>query len=174
MFITKDKYNKDIKEAIEDGKIYSNLTIEKLKSRIESQEDLIFKYKDSNRELEAEVNVLNGLKNSYHKNIKTEVELEGMKIKLESQIDTNERLHSLIKEREEAITSQEESNYKKGYADGVADGVRKINEITAKDRENAMKVAMVSAASHTNIDTMKEINNEFRLTEGSSSVKKSK
>ncbi len=71
-----------------------------------------------------------------------------------------------LKDRENKLESKEEGRYKTGYADGVADGVRKISEITQKDRDNAMKIAMVSAASHTPLANIKEINSEYRLTEG--------
>ena len=72
-----------------------------------------------------------------------------------------------LREKESQINDQEEGSYKKGYADGVADGVRKINEITQKDRDGAMKVAMVAAASHTPVENMKEVNNALRITDGS-------
>lgn len=72
-----------------------------------------------------------------------------------------------FKDREAKLESKEEGRYKAGYADGVADGVRKISEITQKDRDNAMKIAMVAASSHTPVQNMKEVMNVNRqLTAG--------
>lgn len=42
-----------------------------------------------------------------------------------------------------------EERYKTGYSDGLADGLRKIHEITAEDRKQAMQVAALAASSHT-------------------------
>lgn len=60
-----------------------------------------------------------------------------------------------IAERLRAVEEEETDKYQEGYADGVADGLRKAHEITRKDREDAMKVAMVAAASHTLADTVR-------------------
>lgn len=88
-------------------------------------------------------------------------------------IDVAEK--SLAK-REKRLFDTEEGKYKEGYSDGVADGVRKINEITAVDRENMAKVAMVSAASHTSPEVMREINSSvdsITETESNAQAKKS-
>ena len=77
-----------------------------------------------------------------------------------------EKRQAKLNERETKLDTADNASYKNGYADGVSDGVREISKITQKDRDNAMKIAMVSAASHTPVDNIKEINNELRLSEG--------
>lgn len=84
-----------------------------------------------------------------------------------SKKDSLERKEAKLKDREDRLGEEEEGEYKRGYADGVADGVRKINEVTAKDRENAMSVAMMAAASHSSPEVVKELNNNVKsLAEG--------
>jgi cell division protein FtsB len=80
--------------------------------------------------------------------------------------ETLDAREAKLKDRESKIGLEEEGEYKRGYADGVSDGVRKINDITQKDRDNAFKVAMVSAASHTDPRIVSEINNVQALTAG--------
>lgn len=98
---------------------------------------------------------------------KKEIELgdkEALLTALKEGLDTKE---AKLKEREARLLEEEDIKDKAAYADGLADGLRKAHEITEKDRENAMKIAMVSAASHTPTETMKELNNVHQLTTGS-------
>ena len=73
-----------------------------------------------------------------------------------------------LDEREEKLADAETTKKMTAYADGLADGLRKAHEITEKDRENALKVAMVSAASHTSPEIMKELNSVHKITTGDS------
>lgn len=66
-----------------------------------------------------------------------------------------DKRESNIAERLRAVEEEETNKYQEGYADGVADGLRKAHEITEKDRENAIKVAMVAAGSHSLADTVR-------------------
>lgn len=99
---------------------------------------------------EAELSALREARSDENKLAKLALELEDKQIIIEQKAVLLESREKRVTDRENAINSKEEANYKKGYADGVADGLRRISEITAKDRDNAMKVAMVAAASHTN------------------------
>lgn len=97
-----------------------------------------------------------------------DLELKKKEIKLaqqESELEANiEALEANIKANE----GKEDMNYKKGYSDGIADGLREVGKITAKDRENSMKVAMIAASSHTPVANLKEINNAHQITAGTS------
>lgn len=79
-----------------------------------------------------------------------------------------DRREKSLDERENKLADAEETKKMAAYADGLADGLRKAHEITEKDRENALKVAMVSAASHTSPETMKELNSVHQITAGDS------
>lgn len=103
--------------------------------------------------------------------LRAKIEAEDLASALSKTKELQDKREKQLNERAEKIDSEEEANYVKGYADGIADGLRKVHEITEKDRDNLAKVAMVAAASHTDIATMKEINSEFRLTAGSTDKK---
>lgn len=87
---------------------------------------------------------------------------------LKAKEESLDRREKLLDKREEKLADAEETKKMAAYADGLADGLRKAHEITEKDRENALKVAMVSAASHTSPETMKELNNVHQITTGNS------
>lgn len=149
-------------------------TLEKgLERKTEALEAAEDKYKATidrkNREievLEAKVEVLEEEREEVRDVVKQKIDADDQLALLQSKKESIDKRTALLNDREAKIGSKEEGEYKKGYADGVADGVRKINEITQKDRDNAMKVAMVAAASHTPVANMKEINNVQALTSG--------
>lgn len=118
--------------------------------------------------LEAEVEVYEADREEARELIKTGIKNEDQKAALDARKEQLDAKESTLRSRESSIDSKEETNYKKGYADGIADGLRKISEITAKDREDAMKIAMVSAASHTPTANLKELNSVHQITAGSS------
>lgn len=134
------------------------------------QEDLQEQESDYERKissLETKIEVLEEDRDEVRDVLKKEIEVndrESAVIALKEGLD---KKAAKIKERESQLDSEEESNFKKGYADGIADGLRKISEITAKDREDAMKIAMVSAASHTPTANLKELNSVHQITAGS-------
>lgn len=118
--------------------------------------------------LEAEVEVYEADREEARELIKTGIENEDQKAALDARKKQLDAKEATLRDRESKIDSKEETNYKKGYADGIADGLRKISEITAQDRQDAMKIAMVSAASHTPTANLKELNSVHQITEGSS------
>lgn len=71
-----------------------------------------------------------------------------------------------LDQREAELDNEENKLKKVSFADGMAEGLRKAHDITKEDRKDAMKVAMVAAASHTPLDTVKEINSVQQLTAG--------
>lgn len=149
-------------------------------------------YEDGKEEFEAEVEELKATIKSKNRKISSlETELEVLKKEKVDARDVvtkrlaNESHAAYLTVREEAVTKKEakvaareeavataevseaDKQYKSGYADGIADGVRKISEITQVDRQNAMDVAMVSAASHTQPETVKAV------LDGSKAIKSS-
>lgn len=71
----------------------------------------------------------------------------------EKMVAAREREHgkfaTALKEVQNEAKEEIEAKYQVGYSDGLADGLRKIHEITAEDRKNSMQVAALAAASHT-------------------------
>lgn len=143
-----DKHELEL-EKINDN---HNATTSKLNRKIEIAEtkvDILEKERDEVRDV-----------------VKQQLDNDDKEMVLDARKDSLDSKEAALKDRENKLESKEEGRYKTGYADGVADGVRKISEITQKDRDNAMKIAMVSAASHTPLQNIKEINSEYRLTAG--------
>lgn len=121
------------------------------------------------KNLQSEIDILNKERKNARKLTSKRIELEDREALLEANEESIERRIEFLNDRETKIGDKEEGQYKMGYADGVADGVRKINEVTAQDRENAMRVAMVAAASHSTPEVIRELNNGTKaLTEGTS------
>lgn len=54
-------------------------------------------------------------------------------------------LRTSATKREEAVRNE---GFKSGYADGVADGLRKVHELTAQDRELVNKLATIAIAKN--------------------------
>lgn len=131
---------------------------------IRKLDDRIAHLEEENERKNARIEVLQDERDEVREIAKQQMINEDNLAILESRKATLDERESKLKDQESKLSDKEESNYKKGYADGVADGVRKISEITQEDRNNAMKIAMVSAASHTPVNNLKEVNSEFRLT----------
>ena len=176
VIISEEKLNNQIEAArhagIAVGIEKSATQVKDLKKAVKNRDEQITELKDDNalalkkknreiERLEAEVEVYEADREEARELIKTGIKNEDRKEQLDA-------MDSALRSRENNINSKEETNYKKGYADGIADGLRKISEITQGDRDNAMKIAMVSAASHTPTANLKELNSVHQITAGSS------
>ena len=133
--------------------------LEALGDKLEAKRAEVKALTKKNRELQTEVEILNDERDDVREAIKLKMELDDKEVVLAAMKELQDKREAKLKDRENRLGTEEDKRYKEGYADGVADGVRKINEITAKDRENAMKVAMVAAASHSTPEVIKELNN---------------
>ena len=141
-----------------------NRSIKRLSDELKDATEL---HEDELNRLQKKIELFEEQREELRDAYKTQVENDDKAAALEAIKEGLDRKQAAIRDRESKLNSEEEHNYKKGYADGVADGLRKIGEITAKDRENAMKIAMVSAASHTPTANLKELNDVHKLTDGS-------
>lgn len=165
--LTQEELDERFDNAYEDGKSEQAYEVEELEEKVESQKAQI---KELNRKLKrqaTEIEALEEDRDEVAEVVKQKLENDNTVVILEAKKEALDRLDKELKDRESKVGKKEDGEYKKGYADGVADGVRKINEITAVDRENAMKVAMVAAASHSSPDVIKELNSNVKgLTAG--------
>ena len=142
----KEKEIESVKERLSDLDESSNNKINKLNDIIDVYEE----ERDEAREV-----------------VKAQIENADTEASLEAVKEAQDRREAALKDRAARLEEAEAGEYKKGYADGVADGVRKISEITQKDRDGAMKIAMVAAASHSTPEVIKELANGTKaLTEG--------
>ena len=183
MFISKEslnnkvesRYHEGVKEGLNRGKKH----VKELEREVESMQDRLYALERSSSrreaELESHIDILEDLnaaledeRTEYQATVAQRLENEDLKSQLKAQKGILGSREAALGEREALIGSKEEGNYKKGYADGLSDGLRKIGEITQKDRDNAMKIALVSASSHTPIDNLKEINSVHQITPGNS------
>lgn len=156
-------YNQGYETAVKDHE----KTICELKDLKVSHKEL----QDKINRLRTQVKVLEEEREEHRDMVLLKLANEDETALLDAQKEQIRKAQERLEESESLLAEAEEGNYKKGYADGIADGLRKVHEITAKDREDAMKIAMVSAASHTSTDNLKELNNVHQLTEGSKSTK---
>lgn len=175
VLISKDKL-RDIKaESYRDGREEGRKDSDaKYKEKIQSLEVKAIETKSELEKSNAELKVLRADRDKVREVLKKEMENKDLEIQLVNMKSLQDKREERLNKRSNELDSEEEANYKKGYADGVADGLREVHKITQGDRDNLAKIAMVAAASHTSIETIKEVNSEFRLTEGSTSAKKAK
>ena len=144
--------------AVKDAKRDFKNEIEALGDKLDAKKAEVKALTKKNKELQTEVEVLNNDRDDVREVISLRMEIDDKEAALSTMKELQDRREAKLKDRENRLGTEEDKRYKEGYADGVADGVRKINEITAKDRENAMKVAMVAAASHSTPEVIKELN----------------
>ncbi len=145
-----------------------NKTIAGLREDIEEQDGT---YNKAVEKLTATIEVYEADRDEARDVIKQKMANDDKEVVIQQFKEQLDERQAKLKTREAKIGQEEEGEYKRGYADGVSDGVRKISEITQGDRDNAMKVAMVAAASHTPVENIKELNNVHQLTAGSDSKK---
>lgn len=145
----------------EDGKSEYEGELDEAQDTIDEQKATI---KSKNRkiaELEVELEVLNKQKTDARDVVTKRLANENVAADLNAREELVAKREKTVNEREEKVAakevSEEDKQYKAGYADGVSDGVRKIGEITAADRKDAMDVAKISAASHSNSETVKAV-----------------
>ena len=173
------RYHEGVKAGIEKGEASSKKRLEDLEKSIEKKNKEIERIKENAEEadesanrqierLEAKIEVLEEERDDVREVVKKSMENEDLTAVLTAKKEGLDKREAKLKDRESKLADEEDAKSKASYADGLADGLRKAHEITQKDRENAMKVAMVSAASHTPAETMKELNNVHQLTAGSS------
>ena len=168
VFISKDKLDKQVAKSFRDG-VKSGK--DEQRKQLKQFEINQIQMRDQIEVKDAELNVLRSTRQDSLTLMKSKIDTEDLVVKVNKIKELQDKREKELDKRTELVTSEEEKNYVKGYADGVSDGLHKIHEITEKDRDNMAKIAMVAAASYTSIDNMKEINNEFRLTEGSTNKK---
>lgn len=173
-----DREDKAFNKGIKYGEKASKERIENLENALAKKDKALGKlqtqyddYVESSdaqaKKYEAKIDVLESDRDDVREVVKKSMENEDTAAVLAAKEELIAKREETLAEREEALEDKEEKNYKSGYADGSADMARKINEITQKDRDNAMKVALVSASSHTPVENMKEINRNVKsLTTG--------
>ena len=170
-------YNEGFDAGVKKGEVASKKRLEDLEKSVEKKNKEIERLKEDAQEaeesanrqierLEAKIEVLEDERDDVREVVKKTMENEDLTAVLTAKKEGLDKREAKLKDRESKVGQEEEGEYKRGYADGVADGVRKINEITAGDRENAMKVAMVAAASHSTPEVVREVTNVKGLASG--------
>mgnify|MGYP001608080527 CR=1 FL=1 len=159
--VKQDERDEAYNNGYEDGKSEYEGQLEESEETVIEQKATI---KSKNRkiaELEVELEVLNKQKSEARDVVTKRLANENIAADLKAREELVAKRETSVVEREEKLAtkevSEEDKQYKAGYADGVSDGVRKIGEITAADRKDAMDVAKISAASHTSSETLKAV-----------------
>lgn len=161
--VKQDERDEAYNRGYEDGKAEYESELEEAQETVVEQKATI---KSKNRkiaELEVELEVLNKQKSDARDVVTKRLANENVAAYLKVREELVAKRETKVGEREEKVATTEvstkDSQYKAGYADGISDGVRKIGEITAADRKDAMEVAKISAASHTTSETVKAVLN---------------
>ncbi len=161
--VKRDERDEAYNNGYEDGKAEYEGELDEAQETVVEQKATI---KSKNRkiaELEVELEVLNKQKSDARDVVTKRLANENVAADLKAREELVGKRETKIAEREEKVANTEvstkDSQYKAGYADGISDGVRKIGEITAADRKDAMEVAKISAASHTTSETVKAVLN---------------
>lgn len=163
-----ERAKEQYRDGVEEGKKTSKTRIESLEAGLERKEKLATKLQTQVTELKEIIEVHEEERDKARDVVKQQIKNEDLESMLEAKQEMLDEREARIKDQLTELDSAESKVKQSAYADGLADGLRKAHEITAQDRENAMKIAMVSAASHTPTETMKELNNVHQLTAGSS------
>lgn len=171
IFTTKKKQEAQLNAARKECLKKLKAESRRLKETVQSYEIEITEKANKIEKLDIKVDMLECERDDVHSVMRQKLDQEDTALVLDQKKKALDARESRLNERSDVIDSEEEANYVKGYADGIADGLRKVHEITAEDRNNLSKIAMVSAASHTSAETFKEINNDLRITEGSKNKK---
>lgn len=175
VILTQKELTERAKEQYDDGKETgmksSKIRIEGLEAGIERKDKSLQKVQIELAEAREAIEVHEEMRDKSRDLVMQRIKNDDAAALLDARKDTLDEREARVKDLESRLETKTDSAYKGAYADGAADMARKIGDITQADRDNAMKIAMVSAASHTNVDTMKEINSEYRLTEGTSNKK---
>lgn len=109
----------------------------------------ITKKNEAINELNDRLSVFQELENNRVEQQVTAIELSAREELLDAQEAQFSDFKKELKANKEEANELAEAKYKTGYSDGLADGLRKIYEITADDRKQAMQVAALAASSHT-------------------------
>lgn len=169
--VKQDERDEAYNRGYEDGKEEYADELENAQETVEEQKATLKKKNREIANLNTELEVLNKQKNDARDVVTKRLANENIAADLKAREELVAKRETKVQTREDAVSnsevSEEDKQYKSGYADGIADGVRKIGEITQVDRQNAMDVAMVSAASHTQPETVKVV------LDGSKAIKSS-
>ena len=154
-------------DGVKDGESFTEDRIESLEKGIKKKEKTIEILDRELGDANLRVEVLEEERDDVRDVVKQQIANADEESSLQAIKDGLDKREAKLKDRAARLEEDEAGEYKKGYADGVADGVRKISEITQEDRNQAMKVAMVAAASHSTPEVIKELSRGTnQLTEG--------
>mgnify|MGYP001278448323 CR=1 FL=1 len=170
ILIHEDEFDARLNEAYDDAvqteEFESAKRAEKAEAELEKRDAAIGILKRKSDIAKAQIAVLEEEREEVRAMVTKDMELQDMQALLTQREELLNKKEDRLKDRLNEVTDEEEGQYKRGYADGVADGVREIHNVTSQDRENAMKVAMVAAASHTSAEVVKELNNNVKSITG--------
>lgn len=170
-FISRDKLKTKLESKWHDG-VKEGLA--RGKKQINTLEIAAVERQDKLDKATAELKVLRADRDKVRTVMQTEMEQADNAFVLAKQKQLQDARDKRLDEREAKIGDEESSLYKGAYADGVADGLRRIGEITKEDRDNMAKIAMVSAARGTDPAAVQGVADALRITEGTPTTTKAK
>lgn len=175
IFTTRETVEKEVKEKLEvkyrldKGKLNKEITtkdtiISKLESKIEVLQSDIKGVKE-------ERDYYKGLEVDRVKLLQDKKQLVIEKEDLDEEIKLYVRRNERLDKKEQRLSELENDEYKKGYADGLADGLRKAHDITREDRKYMTMIAMSTNQSKAIETSMKALESGYGNSEDSKSTK---
>lgn len=154
---------------LENVRVGHRLAEGKLKKEIATKEALVG-HRDSKIELlEAKITDLETQRDYFKglENDREKLEAEKKVIKIDREDLTEDKKlyeHRLerFKKREAELEETENGEYKKGYSDGLADGLRKAHDITREDRKYLTMIAMSTNQSEAIKTSQKALEGGFK------------
>lgn len=111
-------------------------------------DDLTNEKQETVEKLEATIETLQQQVEAAQELKKRSIELDNRETVIEAQEVNAKNFKTKLVEAKAEGEKVAEDRFRAGYADGLADGLRKAHEITAEDRRAGMQIAALAAASH--------------------------
>ena len=153
--------NKELKKELENIKLTKRLEkgrLEKEISELKSKSELLESQK---ADLDQALSYYKGLENDREKIEKDKKKLRLDKQDAEDMAEELNRKEARLKKRLDRLEAEENDEYKKGYSDGLADGLRKAHDITREDRKYLTMIAMSTNQSEAIKTSQKAISDGF-------------
>lgn len=147
-------------KRLERGKYEKELTLkDKEISKLESKVELVTQQLE---DMKKSRDYFQGLKND-----RDEIERNKKVLKIEKEdLEEDKKLYehrlARLSKRESRLEVEENDEYKKGYSDGLADGLRKAHDITREDRKYLTMIAMSTNQSEAIKTSQKALEGGFK------------
>lgn len=155
-------------KELEDAKLVARLEKGRLTKEISSKEKEVDKLQSKVELVESKLTDMTESRDYYQKleNDREAIESEKKIVRIEREdLAEDKQLYEhrsgRLTKREARLEEEENDEYKKGYSDGLADGLRKAHDITREDRKYLTMIAMSTNQSEAIKTSQKALEGGF-------------